>query len=86
MGWGLSQPILSGSFFGGSQRDSMVYYKIQNINLQNTQLFSEIAELVLSVPEHEKDNTVLVVKLQKIVNYAGDNPLPKITYMGDSLT
>lgn len=64
----------------------MIYYKIQNINLQNTTLFSKLSELVLSVPEDEKDNTVLVIKLQKIVNYAGDNPLPKITYMGDSLT
>lgn len=64
----------------------MVYYKIQNINLENTSLFADIVRIVSSVPQEEKDNTVLVVKLQKIVNYAGDNPLPKITYMGDSLT
>lgn len=64
----------------------MLYYKLNNNRVQQPLVFADIQKLIQTVPDTEKDNTVLVVKLEKIIDYAGDNPLPKITYEGDSPT
>jgi hypothetical protein len=64
----------------------MVYYKLQTLDINPGKLFSDIVRLVGSVPNEEKDSLLLVVKLQKVSDYAKDSPLPKITYQGDSLT
>lgn len=62
----------------------MVYYKISNINIQQTRLWDDIAKLILSVPANEKNNKALVVKIQEIIDHEGDSPLPKLDYLPPS--
>lgn len=62
----------------------MVYYKISNINIQQTRLWNDIKELILSVPANEKDSKVLVITLQNIIEHNGDNPLPKLEHLPPS--
>lgn len=62
----------------------MVYYKISNINIQQTRLWYDIAKLILSVPANEKNNKVLIIKIENISNHEGDSPLPKLEYLPPS--
>lgn len=57
-----------------------------NKNISAEKIIKDIQNIVSKIPQDEITNSVLVVSLQKITNYAGDSLLPKITYEGDSLT
>ncbi len=58
----------------------MIYYNLQNINLQNTKLFNDIANLILSLSPQQKVNKVLVIKIEEISDSIGDSPIPKLVY------
>lgn len=50
----------------------MIYYKLENINPQNTRLFHDIAKLIASIMPSEKANKVLVVSIQNITDPVED--------------
>lgn len=61
----------------------MLYYKL-NKDLSVDQLVNDLNKLLQDT--RNKESCVLVISCQKIINYAGDNPLPKIEYKGDCST
>lgn len=63
----------------------MIYYNL-NKDIPGDQILQEIQKLLTKFPQDEIKNMTLVISLQKNVDYAGDSPLPKISYQGDSLT
>jgi hypothetical protein len=63
----------------------MIYYSL-NKNLSGEVIVKDLTNLLAKFPQDELKNMILTISLQKIVDYAGDNPLPKINYQGDSLT
>ena len=56
----------------------MIYYSLSQETLSD-KIISDITKLVSKVPQDQLPNHVLTISLKEIVNYAGDNPLPKIT-------
>jgi hypothetical protein len=58
----------------------MIYYVLENINIQNTKLFAQIVDLINSVPQNERNSKALVIKLENITEYKGDSPLLKLTF------
>lgn len=56
----------------------MIYYSLSQETLSD-KIISDITKLVSKVPQDQLPNYVLTISLKEIVNYAGDNPLPKIT-------
>lgn len=63
----------------------MIYYSL-NKNLSGEVIVKDLTNLLAKFPQDELKNMILTISLQKIVDYAGDSPIPKITYEGDSLT
>ncbi len=63
----------------------MIYYSL-NKNLSGEVILKDITNLLGKFPQDEKQNMILTISLQKIVDYAGDSPLPKINYESNSLT
>lgn len=63
----------------------MIYYSM-NKNLSGEVIVKDLTNLLAKFPQDELKNMILTISLQKIVDYAGDSPIPKITYEGDSLT
>ena len=63
----------------------MIYYSLDK-KLSGDQIVKDITNLLAKFPQDEIKNMALTISLQKIVDYAGDNPIPKISYQGDSLT
>jgi hypothetical protein len=63
----------------------MIYYSL-NKNLSGESIVKDLTNLLAKFPQDELKNMILTISLQKIVDYAGDNPIPKITYESDSLT
>lgn len=59
---------------------------ILNKEVSADKIIKDIQKLVSKIPKDEIVNSVLTISLEKITDYAGDNPIPKITYEGDSLT
>lgn len=57
----------------------MIYYKLDK-EIQVDKLVKDIQKLLSN--QTDLHNTVLVLSLQKIVDYAGDSLLPKIEYKG----
>ena len=63
----------------------MIYYSM-NKNLSGEVIVKDLTNLLAKFPQDELKNMILTISPQKIVDYAGDSPIPKITYEGDSLT
>ena len=63
----------------------MIYYSL-NKNLSGEVIVKDLTNLLAKFPQDELKNMILTISPQKIVDYAGDSPIPKITYEGDSLT
>lgn len=63
----------------------MIYYSM-NKNLSGEVIVKDLTNLLAKFSQDELKNMILTISLQKIVDYAGDSPIPKITYEGDSLT
>ena len=63
----------------------MIYYSL-NKNLSGEVILKDITNLLGKFPQDQKQNMILTISLQKIVDYAGDSPLPKINYESNSLT
>jgi hypothetical protein len=61
----------------------MIYYSL-NKKLSGDQIVKDITNLLAKFPQDEIKNIVLAISLQKIVDYAGDSPLPKISYQGEN--
>jgi hypothetical protein len=56
----------------------MIYYSLSQVALSD-KIINDIAKLVSGIPKDQLPNYVLTISLKEIVNYAEDNPLPKIT-------
>jgi hypothetical protein len=63
----------------------MIYYNL-NKNIPGDKILQDIQKLLTKFPQDEIKNMTLTISLQKIVDYAGDSPLPKINYESNSLT
>ena len=63
----------------------MIYYNL-NKDISLEKISQDLQKIFSKIPKDELQQHTLVISLQKIVDYAGDNPLPKINYQGDSLT
>lgn len=61
----------------------MVYYRLDK-EISIEKLINDIKKLLNQTPNLE--SKVLVLSIQKIVDYAGDSPMPKITYDKDCIT
>lgn len=70
-------PCIKIGFCGCSQRDCMIYYKLDK-PLNAEKILKDIQNLITK--NHNNGDSVLVINIQKINNYTGDNPIPKITY------
>lgn len=65
----------------------MIFYSLNRSKpLDINNIIKDISILLQDTPKDNLENSILVIKLEKIINYAGDNPIPKITYQDDSLT
>lgn len=60
----------------------MLYYTL-NKNISLEQIGNDLQRLLSNKSVEELSNKVLVIKLEDIKNYSGDNPIPKITYDPD---
>lgn len=63
----------------------MIAYNLIN-DLNPNHIIHDIQKLISKTPKDILDQSILVISLQKFTDYTGDNPIPKITYEGDSLT
>lgn len=57
----------------------MIYYNLHK-EISADRIIKDIQTLVTKNSVAENSETVLVISLQKITDYAGDNLLPKIEY------
>jgi hypothetical protein len=57
-----------------------------NKNLSGEVIVKDLTNLLAKFSQDELKNMILTISLQKIVDYAGDSPLPKISYQGDCST
>jgi len=48
--------------------------------LDGSKILKDIEKLIKNISQHELSNNILTISLQKITDYAGDSPLPKIEY------
>lgn len=55
----------------------MVYYKLDK-TIPAEKILKDIESLVKATPD--SFNKILVISIKDISDYAGDSPLPKITY------
>jgi hypothetical protein len=63
----------------------MIYYSLTK-DIQGDRLVKDIVNLLAKFPQDDLKNMILTISLQKISDYAGDSPLPKISYQGDCST
>jgi hypothetical protein len=63
----------------------MIYYTL-NKNIVSEKLISDIQKLLDTIHSQDLQNSCLVISIQKINDYAGDSPVPKITYQGNCPT
>ena len=63
----------------------MIYYNL-NKDISLEKIGKDLHKLFSQIPKDELQHLTLVISLQKILDYAGDSPLSKINYEGDSLT
>lgn len=59
---------------------------ILNKHITIDKLTKDLQKIISKIPQEELSTTTLTISLQKIIDYTGDSPIPKITYEGDSLT
>ena len=65
----------------------MIYYSLDRPDsLDANRIISDISKLLQTTSSQTLQESILVIKLQKITNYSGDSPLPKITYQGECST
>lgn len=57
----------------------MLYYNL-NKEISTEKLIQDIRNIINTGTNNDLSNYCLVVSLQKINDYAGDSPVPKITY------
>lgn len=57
----------------------MIYYTL-NKTIPIEKLAQDLQKLVSQIPPEQLPDKVLVIRIDNISNYAGDSPLPKITY------
>lgn len=55
----------------------MIYYKLDK-EIPAEKILKDIQKLVTST--QDSFNKILVISIKDVTDYAGDNPLPKITY------
>lgn len=70
--------IIKVGFCGRSQRKSMIHYNL-NKPLQLEKLVRDIENL-LNRNKSDFTNKVLSITIKDITDYAGDNPIPKLTH------
>ena len=61
----------------------MLYYKLDK-EISGEKILSDIQKLILKTPDSA--NKILTISIKDISDYAGDNPLPKITYDPNCIT
>lgn len=66
-------------FCGCSQWDFMLCYSL-NKPIALEKIVNDISKYIHSCMSQNVQDKVLVIKIENITNYAGDNPLPKIEY------
>lgn len=57
---------------------NLAYSLSQNVSIEK--VIKDISKLCGKISQDELKTMSLVISLQKIVDYAGDSPIPKITY------
>ncbi len=57
----------------------MIYYTLDK-NLVAEKIIKDIQKLLDTIHSQDLQNSCLVISIQKINDYAGDSPVPKITY------
>lgn len=57
----------------------MLYYRL-NKNLEAEKLIRDIQKLIQQQSSGDNSNKVLVVSISEIIDYSGDNPIPKLEY------
>lgn len=57
----------------------MISYSL-NKNIDGNKIVQDIIKFLQKYPKEELSNSVLKITIEKITNYTGDNPLPKIEY------
>lgn len=63
----------------------MLSYNLNNqeLNLTGDRLVNDIMRMISKIAPKDRQDLLLIVKLQKIVPYDGDSPLSKIEYKTD---
>ena len=57
----------------------MLAYSL-NKNLDGNKVVQDIVKFLQKIPQDTLQNSILKISLEKITDYTGDNPLPKIEY------
>ncbi len=66
--------------YGDSQRKIFMLSYTLNKNLDGNKIVQDIVKFLQKYPKDQLQNSVLKISLEKITDYTGDNPLPKIEY------
>ena len=56
----------------------MIYYKLDK-NIDGSKLLQDIQKLITKISNNNNSDLILVISVQKIINYSGDSLVPKLT-------
>ena len=57
----------------------MIYDRL-NKELSGQKILEDLQKLIHKINNENNEDLVLVISVQKIINYNGDSPIPKIEY------
>ena len=62
----------------------MINYSLNRTSpLDSNRILKDIEKLIKTIPQEVLSSHTLTISLQKITDYAGDSPIPKIEYRAE---